>query len=45
MCCKNRGCNSLPNHKILDWPKLKAVAEENFNIARTMISVCDMNEK
>ena len=31
--------NSLPNYKILDWSKLKAFANENFNITKTMISV------
>ena len=31
--------NSFPNDKILDWSKLKAFANENFNIAETMISV------
>ena len=33
--------NSFPNDKILNWSKLKAFADENFNIAKTMISVCD----
>ena len=36
--------NSLPNNKILDWSKLKAFAVKNFNIAKTMISVCDRIE-
>ena len=36
--------NSLPNDKILDWSKLKAFADENFNIAKTVISVCDRVE-
>ena len=31
---------SLPNDKILDWSRLKAFADENFNITKTMISVC-----
>ena len=36
--------NSLPDNKILDWSKLKAFADENLNIAQTMISVCDRVE-
>ena len=36
--------NSLPKDKILDWSKLKAFADENFKIAKTMISVCDRAE-
>ena len=29
--------NSLPNNKILDWPKLKAFADENLDVAKVMI--------
>ena len=36
--------NSLPYDKILDWSKLKAFADENFNITKTIISVCDKVE-
>ena len=36
--------NSLPNDKILDWSKLKAFADGNFNIAKVMIFVCDRVE-
>ena len=28
--------NSLPNNKILDWPKLKAFADDNLNVAQNL---------
>ena len=28
--------NSLPNNKFLDWSKLKAFADEKFNITQTL---------
>ena len=33
--------NSLPNDKILDWPKLKAFADNNLYVAKMMISLYD----
>ena len=34
--------NSLSNNKILDWSKLKALAEDNImNVLKMMISVFD----
>ena len=36
--------NSLPNNKILDWPKLKAFAEDNLDITKEMISLYDLVE-
>ena len=33
--------NSLLNNKILDWPKLKAFADDKMNVAEMMISVSD----
>ena len=30
--------NSLPNGKILDWPELKAFADDNLNVTKMMIS-------
>ena len=35
---------SLPKDKILDWSKFKAFADEKFNIAKKMISLCDRVE-
>ena len=29
---KQRGANSLPNDKILDWSKLKAFADDKINV-------------
>ena len=40
-----RGLNSLPNDNILDWPKLKAFADDNSNVAaKMMISFYDRVE-
>ena len=36
--------DSLPNNKILDWSNLQAFADKDFNITKTMISVCDRVE-
>ena len=36
--------SSLPNYKILDWPKLKAFADYNLNVTRMMISLYDRVE-
>ena len=36
--------NSLPNDKILAWPKLKAFTDDKPNVARVMISVFDRTE-
>ena len=33
--------NSLPNENILDWPKLKAFADDYLNIAKMMIFLYD----
>ena len=34
-------CLSLNSDKILDWPKLKALADNNLNVAKLMISLYD----
>ena len=31
--------NSLPNNKFLDWSKLKALAEDKFDLTKNMKSV------
>ena len=31
--------NSLPNDKILEWTKLKAIADDKIDVAKIMISV------
>ena len=36
--------NSLPNDKILDCPKLKVFADDNSNVAKTMISLNNREE-
>ena len=36
--------NTLRNDKILDWPKLKAFADDNSNISKKMISLYDKVE-
>ena len=36
--------NSFPNNKILDWFKLKALADDNSYVAQMMISVFDRVE-
>ena len=36
--------NFLPNEKISDWTKLKAVADDNFNMAPMIKFVSDMTE-
>ena len=33
--------NSLPNDKILDWPKRKGFADDNLNVAEMMIMLDD----
>ena len=33
--------NSLPNDKILDWSKLKALADDKIKLAKIMIFVFD----
>ena len=40
----NSVLNSLPNDKILDWSKFKTFADDIFNVAKMMISVCDRVE-
>ena len=35
------GFNSLPNDTILDWFKLKALADDKTKLAKMMIFVCD----
>ena len=40
-CSDKRGLNSLSHNKILDWPKLKAFADDNLNVARMVISLYD----
>ena len=36
--------NSLPNDKILDWSKLKAFADDKFNIVKIMEIVVNNTE-
>ena len=36
--------NALPNDKILDWSKLKAVATDNLKVVKMMIYVLDRVE-
>ena len=36
--------NSLPNDKILDLSKFKALADDKFNVANMMISLFDSVE-
>ena len=36
--------NALPSGKILDWPKLKAIADKKINVAEMMISLSDRVE-
>ena len=36
--------NSLPNDKIMTFTKLKAIADDIFNVAKMMISVFDAVE-
>ena len=36
--------NSLPNDKILDWPKFKAFPDDNLNFAKLMIFLYDSVE-
>ena len=36
---KKKNPNSLPNENILDWTKLKAVAEQKSHVAEMMISI------
>ena len=36
--------NPLPNDQILDWPKFKAFAEDNLNVAKMMVSLYDRVE-
>ena len=35
----------LPNGKILDWPKLKTLADDKTTVAEMMISLSDRVEK
>ena len=35
----SRHFKALPNDKILDWPKLKSLADDNLNVAKMMISL------
>ena len=50
MCFKNnfpvdKGVlNSLPNDKILDWSKLKALADDNINLAEKLKFVLERVE-
>ena len=41
----NHVINPLPDDKILVWSKLKGFADDKFNVATIMISVCDRVEK
>ena len=36
--------NALPDGKILDWPKSKALADDKINVAEMMIFLSDMVE-
>ena len=36
--------NSLPNDKILDWSKLKAIADENLKVVKMIIYILDRDE-
>ena len=37
--------NPLPNDNFLDWAKFKAFADDNSNVAKITIFVCDRLEK
>ena len=40
-CNNTVNFNSLPNDKILDWSKLKAFADDKFDVVKMMISIFD----
>ena len=43
-CSVKRGLNSLPNDKILELTKLKAFADDKFNVSKMMRSVSNREE-